>query len=151
MSLDDARNDREAEAGAAGLASVTPPETTEDELALAFRDAWSVVEDAHRSVRRNLDLDRRSLRRVVDGVLGEVADGVEQRLRIALDPHRLFGARERDAPALRQRQGRDEGRYLGRDALQIRLLFGGDDESLELGDLEELAHDAAHAVDILAQ
>ena len=110
-----------------------------------------LVEHADGAVVLDDEFDGRSRRRVIDGVFGEVADGAAEHFRIALDPDRLGRARQRDVLALRQRQRRHELGDFGGDRLQIGLLVGIDDERVELGDVEQLADDMRHAVDILAQ
>src|SRR5271169_2343715 len=147
----DALHDREPKSAASLLVAIAPPEALEDQLALLVRNSGTAIEHRYRAIHLDDEFDNRFLWRVADGVLREIADRAFHHLGIALDQYRHGGAKQRDLPALLERQGRDELGDLGAGALQVRHLRGVERERLEFGDVEQLADHPAHRLDVQMQ
>jgi len=95
------------------LVAVAPPESPKDKLALLMGNSGAAILYRHGAVLLDHELDDRILWGVPDGVLGEIADRAFHHLGIALDPHRRGGAKQRNFPALLERQRRNELGDLG--------------------------------------
>jgi len=151
MQLGDALNDGKPETRASSLPAIAPPEALKDKFALVFSYTWSVVENAHDSLRFDHEFHGRSRSGVVDGIFRKVSDGTAQHLRIALDPNRIYRAEQGDVLALRQRQRRDKLRDLGGHGSKIGLFRGIHHERIQFRNVEQLTDDMRHAFDVLQQ
>jgi hypothetical protein len=119
MSLDDALYDWKPQPRAASSTAVSTPEASEHELAFTLAYPWPLIEDADRAVVPHDNLDRCSLGRMADGVLGQIAHRLGYGVGIAFYPYGSIGVAGCDALALRQCQRCDELGNLSADGSQI--------------------------------
>ncbi len=148
MRLDHPPDDRQPEARAAGLAAVAAPEALEHQLALGRGDARPPVHHPRHALRLDLDLDRGALRRMGEGVLHQIADRLEQHLRLAAHPDRTGRAGQGQMPAPGQGQGRHIFHHPAAQVLEIDPMRRVEHEGLQLRHAQQLADDAAHDVDV---
>src|ERR1700733_2635614 len=106
MRLDDAGDEGEAEPATARPAPIGPPESPKYVPSRRLRNTRAAIEHIDRARRGNVYFDRTVGRGMGDGVLDEVAQGLEQGFGIAFDPDFDVVAGHRDLLALGQRQRR---------------------------------------------
>src|SRR6516225_8742396 len=151
MHFSDSFDDRQAEPGATRPATVAAPKPPENLLAFAGRNAGSAVHDTEVARRSDRDLDRGPRRSMGKRVFYEVADCPAKAVGTTANPLRVVGTGDRNSLTLRQRQRGDVGRDLGRDRSKVGDLVLADHKSFQLGDVEKLVDQTAHALDIAAQ
>ena len=105
----------------------------------------------HDAIGQNLDFNRDAGWRVTDRVLDQVAHGTEQRLGMTMHPDRAGIAGERDGLGHLDGERRHEAHGIGADLVEIGPGIGGHDETLELGDIEDLVDGARHVDEIGTQ
>src|SRR5262249_9502751 len=101
-------DDGETQAGAFVSLPRAAPEPFENVLAILSRHASAVISHFNpTSADRHGHL--RSIRRVQDGVLDEISEGIFERVSVSVDLHRLPGADKSKGPVLSDRPGRHRG------------------------------------------
>ena len=135
-----------------------PPERSarqkrsEELVAIRRRDARTLVADRkRRRPRLDGDLDRRAVARVMQGVLDQIAQRLMQRIVIAVDGTGASAPITAMSRSRRQRHGRQRLGHLERERREIGLLLRLQGQGLQLGHLQQLVDQSAHARHILAQ
>src|SRR5207248_3119699 len=117
MSLGNSPHDCKAESSAAWPTAIPAPETTKQKFALTFVDARTLIKHGDRAVRFDHELNRCSPRGMVNRVLGKIANGAIQHVRITSDHDRRIRGIETDLLVLRDRQGCHRLDHLHADAV----------------------------------
>src|SRR5262245_2858333 len=136
--IHDALDDSEPQPGTAAAASVCPPEALGNPVAHCRRYARAAILNAERRRRRDLDLDRRSLRRMLKAILDQIADRLTKSLTVSMHENRSGRAGHRDLLALPHGQRRQGCSDIDREGVKIRRFPGCYRKGLELRHREQL-------------
>jgi serine protease Do len=146
MEIEDTPHQRETDAGAGAilLAAAPPPEATENQILVRIDDSGTAILDGDLAASGDRDRNGGPLRRGVQGVLNDIADGDAEEVCIARRRHRRRGLIEFDQLSLRRRDHRQLLACGPTDFAEIMHHEVRARQLLGLREAEQLRHQAAH-------
>src|SRR5215813_938091 len=112
-------DDGETQAGAFASLPRAAPEPFENVLAMLSRHAAAVISHFNPTSAIDHHGHLRSIRRVQDGVLDQISEGIFERVSVSVDLYRLLGADKGNGPLLSDRPGRHRSHNGGCDLVEI--------------------------------